>query len=239
MKPVKNLLVDLDGTLLGNRNLSLSLQFVKKAVQALKPLGGTGHALSTLLAIQKELHRESGDRTNDVRVVDLFARKMNLTPEKAREIIREKLFIIFPELKKYFFPVPGALEFLEWARNKHTLILATNPVWPPEIQELRVKWAGIDPTWFKSITHIRKMNACKPSPKYFAQILEQEGFSPDDTLHIGDELKMDLPATKVGIRVFLVGPYKKISPVKLKGAKAEAWRGSYQHLRQFLESGIT
>jgi FMN phosphatase YigB (HAD superfamily) len=235
--PVKQLLVDLDGTLLGNRHLNLSLDFISKSVGTLSRYGGARQAIATLVAIMKEFKRPSPDIANDVRIVSLFAKRMKLSQDEARAFLREHLLIIFPQLQKHFFPVQGAEEFLEWARQRYPLLLATNPVWPPEIVELRVKWAGIDPSIFMGMTHIRRMHACKPTAEYYREILAQEKIQAEDCLLIGDDVKMDLPATRVGIRVFIVGKYKQVSPLKHPGAQAQAWRGPYPALRTLLETG--
>jgi FMN phosphatase YigB (HAD superfamily) len=234
--PVKHLLVDLDGTLLGNKNLSLSYDFLRQAVEQLKVYGGVKHAAKILFSVGSEMRRTSKEFTNDLRLVEAFAKQTNLTAEEGRDALREGVMKIFPTLERHFYPIQGAKEFLDWAKAKYPLTLATNPVWPPEIIELRVKWAGIDPKIFNSITHVRKMHAYKPAPEYYSEILEQEGLDPKDCLLIGDNVKMDLPATRVGIRVFIVGPYKKMTSVKLPRQKAPAWKGSYFALRQLLES---
>lgn len=237
--PVRQLLVDLDGTLLANHAFTLSVDFARQAVAAMsRYTGGTRKAISTLLAIRKEFESPSSrSLANDVRVVTLVAERLTVTAEEARQILRENLSSIFPALERHFYPVAGSKDFLEWAKDRYPLVLATNPVWPPEIIELRVRWAGIDPTIFRSITHVRRMNACKPKSAYYQQILEQEGFKAEECLLVGDNMKMDLPATQVGIRVFIVGKFKATTPLKYPKAQAQAWRGTYAGLRSMLESG--
>lgn len=236
--PIKHLLVDLDGTLLGNRNIPLSINFVREALFALRKHGSIKQVLRALLAINREFNHPSADMTNDHRVVALFAEKMNLSLEDARQLLRDGVATVFPGLKKHFFPIPGAKDFLEWAKDRYPLTLATNPVWPPNIVELRLQWAGIDPSIFGMITHIRNMRACKPSQEYYSQILQDRGLKPEECLLIGDGMKMDLPATRVGIRVFIVGHYKQTLPLKISGMKASAWKGSYPALKALLNEQL-
>lgn len=234
-QPVKHLLVDLDGTLLGNRHLSLSYDFVQQALSVLKVYGGLRLGARLLLAMGREFKQASQEFTNDHRIVEIFAEQLNLSIEETRRILREGITKIFPTLEKHFYPIQGAKEFLEWAKDRFPLTLATNPVWPPEIIELRVKWAGVDPGIFGNITHARKMHAYKPSIHYYQEVLDQGGLKAQDCLLIGDNLKMDLPATRAGIRVFIVGPSKKLTPLQFPKAKASAWRGSYPMLKALLE----
>jgi FMN phosphatase YigB (HAD superfamily) len=238
---VKHLLVDLDGTLLGNRNFSLSFDFLGRTLKTLKKYGSLKSNVRTLLEMYREVGRPSSETANDLRIIKIFARRMNIGLEEARKILREGLFTIFPELQKHFYPIPGSHDFLEWARLKYPLTLATNPVWPPEIIEMRVKWAGIDPSIFGFITHVRVMHAIKPQPEYYQQILDLQGLKAEDCLLIGDNVKMDLPATRVGIRVFIINSKpkdlkNKIHSLKYSQACAQAWKGSYMELRTLLES---
>ena len=247
LAPIRQILVDLDGTLLGSRALPLGVEFVGRAVHRLRPLGGIKQALRGLWAIQKEISAAPvrGDtnpprdpkRTNDVRILERFGLAMGLSPEQSRDALRGGLLEIFPRLERHFFPMPGAREFLDWAHERYPLVLATNPVWPPEIIEMRVRWAGIDPARFRSITHIRTMTATKPSAEYYRQILEMEGFEASTTLLIGNEAKMDLPATKVGISVFLVEKSKLsvARPRPLAGGDGRGYAGTFAQLRALLE----
>ena len=70
-----------------------------------------------LLEIYREFGKPSKDRTNDLRVVEIFARRMNMGLEEARKIIRESLSTVFPELQKHFYPIPGSRDFLDWAKD--------------------------------------------------------------------------------------------------------------------------
>jgi len=248
--PVKHLLVDLDGTLLANRAFPLSFDFMNRALGVLRKYGGVKKGASVLYEIYREFGRPSLDKANDVRVVELFSRRMNLSIEEARRVLREGISLIFPSLEKHFYPVPGSKDFLDWAKDHYPLTLATNPVWPPEIAEMRVKWAGIDPSIFGFITHVRAMHAVKPHPEYYQEILDKQELSAENCLLISDSEKMDLPATRIGIRVFIVDskPASKKTQAKeapkltiLKPAKAlaSAWKGSYADLRALLEAQLS
>jgi FMN phosphatase YigB (HAD superfamily) len=234
-QPVKHLLVDLDGTLLGNEGIPLSLDFMRRTFKELRKYGGLRRIAGALFSIQREFKRPSAELTNDHRVVEMFSKQMNLSVEEGRRVLREGVLLIFPSLQRHFYPIEGAKDFLDWAKDHYPLTLATNPVWPPEVVELRVRWAGVDPKIFSYMTHIREMHACKPAAEYYEEILKSQNLRAEDCLLIGDDVKMDLPATRVGIRVFIVGKNTKLGPLRHTGANAPAWRGSYHHLRALLE----
>jgi FMN phosphatase YigB (HAD superfamily) len=237
--PVKHLLVDLDGTLLGNRNIALSADFVFQILGALTKYTGLRSAAKLLFAAQQVFSLPSPLATNDIRVVEIVARELGIAVDEARKLVKDLLGGIFPSLEKHFYPMPGAKDFLLWAKDRFPLTLATNPVWPIEIIELRVRWAGVDPSIFSAITHAKQMHACKPSPEYYEEVLAQQGLKAEECLLLGNDVKMDLPATKVGVRVFIVGDFKKVSPLHFKNGKADAWKGSFHHLQSALEKSAS
>ena len=236
-KPIKTLLVDLDGTLLGNHSFPLSIQFIRDSLRALRKHQGLRDSIRTLVEIQKELRVPSSNKqTNEQRVLELFSKRMKVSTELARQMLGDAVRSIFPNLKGHFYPVDGAKDFLAWAQNRYELILATNPVWTEDIVRLRLEWAGISPSIFKSITHVKTMHSVKPHGAYYQEILDQNGLSCDECILIGDDLKMDLPASEVGIRVFIVGKKNRVIELKHKRAKAPAIKGTYKDLKQILES---
>src|SRR4051812_33626814 len=104
--PVKHLLVDLDGTLLGNRAVPLSVDFVRQTLGIFRrQYGSWKKALSTALAIKKEFGRPSKEHTNDIRVIQAFSNAMNLSFEEGRRVLREMTLLIFPSLQRHFFPI--------------------------------------------------------------------------------------------------------------------------------------
>jgi FMN phosphatase YigB (HAD superfamily) len=233
--PVEQLLIDLDGTLLGNRALSLRIDFLSRAYSELKKKMGIREATRLLFGLKRQLSVPSLEKTNYMRLISEFSTRLNVSFEQSQLMLRDLITLIFPPLKKHFYPIPGAKEFLYWAKDHYPLVLATNPVWPKEIIELRVEWAGIDPSIFQFVTHVDQMHACKPDKEYYEEILVKRNLSAERCILVGDNLKMDLPAARAGIRVFIVGDYKRIDRLNLKGAKALACRGSFALLRKNLE----
>ncbi len=239
----KHLLVDLDGTLLGARNVPLHLEFIRRAIHSLRGHAGWRKSLRSLWGVYAEITTKNPSPvtglTNDRRVVERFAQSMRLAPDEARAVLRASLLELFPKLERHFYPQPGAAEFLDWARTRYPLTLATNPVWPIDIIRLRVAWAGLDATMFGAITHAGMMHSWKPSAHYYREILEKvapiKDAQPGDYLLVGDHVSMDLPATRVGIPVFIVKARTPFRELTLSGARAPAWTGSFADLRKMLE----
>lgn len=236
LQTVRHLLVDLDGTLLGAHDFPMHIQFATTTIKLLRQHGGWRQSIRAIRAVFQELDRPSLGPTNEERAAQVFARALNRSPEEGHALWKESIQTIFPQMKRYFFEVPGAIDFLTWARERYPLTLATNPVWTEEIVHLRMKWADLDPSWFHSITHSEKMHACKPSPEYYAEVLNQEKLTPQDCILIGNDPKKDLPAVRIGIPVFILSAQPKIQKMRIEGQKAPAWRGTFPQLKTLLSS---
>lgn len=235
-QPVKTLLVDLDGTLLGSIDRAVRLEFVSRALWRIRRYNGLRAAVRSLEAIQIALESpafEDRQMLNSERAARAFGRETGLSFEKADQVLRQEVGAIFPLLKRYFYPVVGAREFIVWAQPRYRLILATNPVWPLEQVLLRLKWAGISPDVFASITHSDRMHACKPSEDYYRELLEQEDLKPQECALVGDDVRKDLPATRVGISVFILSKQSKAG-LEEGTVLAQSVSGGYGELRGLL-----
>jgi len=236
---IKVLLVDLDGTLVGAKDVPLAIDFVVRAIKTVRDYGGTRKAIRALNAVQSALlskPKNDNSKTNATKAVESFAEVLNMGVDQAQNVLVEGTRKIFPKLQKHFYPIEGAKNFIEWAKDHYPLVLATNPVWPLDIVELRIKWAGIDPKIFKRITLAKEMSAAKPWHRYYEEILQQEGLNPEECLLIGNDLKKDLPATEVGIRTFIIDPHRKALKRLSESDGLAAYQGRFEHLRQILEA---
>jgi FMN phosphatase YigB (HAD superfamily) len=229
----KHLLLDLDGTLIHSGNFLLNFEFIARILPMLKHFRGWKVAFRTLKEMQDVVKTPHAVKSNQERVIEIFQTNFNISREEAETHLLKSINSVFPKLESHFGKILGAASFIEWAKDHYTLTLATNPMWSSEIVQMRMRWGGINPDHFKSITTIDRMHACKPLPEYYQELLRQENFEAKDCLLIGNERKMDLPATKVGIPVFLIRPTTG-SLTCIRESDPGAWRGSYTHLKEFL-----
>lgn len=100
---------------------------------------------------------------------------------------------------------PCAAKSVEYLKNKGCrLILATNPVFPESAVFARLKWAGVDPDDFEFITLNDTCTVCKPNPEYYLEICQICGILPEESLMVGNDVDEDMCAADVGFNVFLV-----------------------------------
>lgn len=112
----------------------------------------------------------------------------------------------FNSLRSLVSPEPLANECVKELRQRgYTVILATNPIFPAVATDARIEWAGLDKSDFALVTTYENSFYCKPNPKYFSDILERTGKKPQDCLMVGNDVKEDGAAAKLGIPVCLLG----------------------------------
>ncbi|MBL7716920.1 MAG: HAD family hydrolase [Bdellovibrionales bacterium] len=247
--------IDLDGTLVQFREIPAGTEFILRSVRKFSRDPKSDNpswirSLKGLRDIKNELKRPSifseyPEATNMERSAIVFAERLEIPVEEAKTVLLRVMREVFPKISRYFAPIPGAPEFIQWAKGKLPLTLATNPVWPKDLVEHRVRWAAVDPASFQFITHAENMHATKPTGHYYRELLKHISAlaplnSPADCLHIGNELIMDLPATRVGIPTFIIQPgvpFQKIQ--NARGELAPAWTGSFKDLQNFIQEGLS
>lgn len=114
------------------------------------------------------------------------------------------------EMGEGIVPDPAADQVVKtWRARGAKVVLATNPVFPRRLLDLRLQWGALRPESFDVITCFDTMSFCKPRPEYYGQIAQQLEIPAADCLMVGNDVGMDLlPAAKAGMRTCLVtGPH--------------------------------
>ncbi len=232
MKSPKTLLLDLDGTLLGSK-AQLHLIFVYRTLIYFARRGiGPIRALRALHGLRTGIEQNSAEAVNSKRAARNLGSVLKLEELPAKKLAVEMTNEVFTHLESCFFPIAGAQDFIEWAKPRYNLVLATNAVWPREIVVLRLKWAGLDAGMFSFIANNDEMHYTKPSTQYYEELLEKLKLLPKDCLMIGDSVHKDLPARKIGIPVFLMSDESRATV-----SEDQVWKGNFSALKELLQEG--
>lgn len=86
----------------------------------------------------------------------------------------------------------------------YTLVLATNPLFPPIATKKRIGWANLDVNDFEIITTFDNSSYTKPKLAYYEAILKQLRKKPENCLMIGNDAHEDMIASQLGIKTYLV-----------------------------------
>lgn len=152
--------------------------------------------------------------------------KMNLDPALTLQDVFDAYFypslgfekeILVGELEKYYtetFPGlgkitqqrPMAIQFVDWAISAgHRVAVATNPYFPLQAVEHRLRWAGLPPEKypFLLISSYERFHFAKEQISYFNEFLAQVGWPDGPMVMVGNDISMDLdPARQAGFPVF-------------------------------------
>lgn len=198
---IKNILFDLDGTLLNMdqdkflelymfslynyskeeyKNINELIDLIKKGVYLMVNNNGENTNEKVFYNHFKAFHKENTDKIL-----------------KKYEKYYETDFIITKKstsLKKV-----APLLIKELKEKGYNLILATNPIFPRIATLNRIKWAGLNPDDFTYISTYENSSYSKPNIKYYEEIINKLDLNKDECLMVGNDTTEDYVITKLDI----------------------------------------
>lgn len=204
---LKAILFDLDDTLL----VTNMEQFIPKYLNAL------GNKLKVLMEPQKlvalilestqaMIENQNPDLLNAEVFYNHFYSKVTFSKVDFKALVEEFYEVDFPKLKIHTDTIPLIPEFIsDISAHNYKLVIATNPLFPAKAIEHRIAWAGLSGVNFDLVTTYENSHFCKPSPRYYLEILDKLNISPGEAMMVGDDFKNDiLPAESIGMKSFLI-----------------------------------
>lgn len=204
---IKNVMFDLDGTLLPMDMEEFTNGYFKTLVKKCIPHGyDPENLIKTIWAGVKAMVMNDTDSPNEEAFWEKFVEIYGEESLKDRAIFDEfydKDFICAKEFTGYN---PKAKETVEAIKNAgYTVTLATNPIFPETATRQRVNWTGMDVSDFEYFTTYENSTSCKPNPKYYIELLEKLSYDPKECLMVGNDVEEDMEAAlKAGMQVFLI-----------------------------------
>lgn len=198
---------DLDGTLLPMPNQELFLDTYFKALSKKMVSHGLDpqKLIKAVWTSTGAMVQNDGTMTNEQRFWQVFC---SLLGEEAREL--ETVFDHFyrnefSEVKETTFAHPHAAECIRLLKEKgYQIVLATNPLFPRIATLTRMKWAGLKPEDFLLVTTYENSSYSKPNLEYYKEILKNLGKKPDECIMIGNDVREDMCAARLGMGTFLL-----------------------------------
>ncbi|MGN0565254.1 MAG: HAD family hydrolase [Candidatus Limousia pullorum] len=203
---VKNVLCDLDGTLLRMKQDEFMKEYFQSLAEKFVPLGyDKDTLLKAVWDASRAMVNNNGEMTNEQRFWNSFTEIMG---EDARDLIpvfKEYYQNEFDSIKKIVEESDIQVKVINKLKGKgYRVILATNPLFPIEAIRTRLKWAGLKVTDFDYITSYDESSYCKPNPEYFREIAEKVGIFPRECMMLGNNVIEDVTAKEVGMKVYIV-----------------------------------
>ena len=160
-----------------------------------------------------------------------FARLTGLGETMFRAMFKDYYANQFNALGEGAPKEPLAIKAVELLKSRGVgLVVATNPLFPQNAIEMRIRWAGLNPNDFALVTHGENMSSAKPNLRYYREILDKTGYNAEECAMVGNDTGEDLVAEKLGMRVFWATPHGI-----LKGEKPICPQGDYRALYEYLD----
>ena len=199
------ILFDLDGTLLPmdlDRFVEGYFGFLAKRFSEFEPKA----FIAAVWKGTKAMMTNDGSMTNEQRFWSVFSGAMGPDVLGREEDFVDFYATDFHKAKVFTGENPLAKQMIDLAHERaETVILATNPMFPPCGVASRLSWIGLSPADFDYITTYDNCSYCKPSAAYYRQICERLSLEPENCLMVGNDLQEDgVGASQIGMSVHIV-----------------------------------
>lgn len=204
---ITTILIDLDGTLLPMDRPTFMKAYLEAFAGKCKSLG---------LPVERSLHAlgrgleammgNDGSMSNERRFWEVFSHVLGMDISEDHvssflDFYRQE----FARLEQVVSSDERARELVLLLREGgFKLVLATTPVFPRYGTLERIRWAGLDPSWFDLITTYEDFSFAKPNLGYYHQILGRVGADASECLMIGNDVSEDMVVRDLGMEVFLI-----------------------------------
>lgn len=235
---LKNILFDLDGTLLPMDQK----KFVKKytdilSIKLKEHNLDADKIIEALIQGMRTIVRDnSGIYTNK----EVFWKTFNRIYPVDQAMIESIFFDFYDkeysQIKDIVVPNPIIKESITLLRQKnYNLILATSPVFPEIAVVNRLKWSDLDPEDFSYITTFENSNYAKPSIQYYEDIFNKLKILPQESIMVGNDLHEDGIIEELGVDCYLITDFL-INRHNTK--KKTKWMGSFLDFHSMIQNQI-
>lgn len=203
---IKNVLLDLDGTLL-NMNEKV---FVKEYFSALgKKVATLGYDkdifIENVWKGMSAMVANDGKRLNEEVFWATFSKAYGESVLKDKAALDSFYENDFDSVKEYANVSDVSRNVVKDLKSQgYKLVIASNPVFPLVAQKKRLIWAGVDPDDFTYITAYENSSFSKPNVMYYKEIMSKLDISPNESIMVGNDVNEDMVAKESGLNVYLV-----------------------------------
>ncbi len=212
MERKRTILFDLDGTLLPINMDNFIEKYFRLLSGHFADLYNPEYFVNVINKATENMIRNDGQQTNKEAFEEKFFELIELNGVSEKDIwdrFYDFYDNLFPTLKKHFELDKLGYEIVEAAKSKEfNLIIATNPLFPRNAITTRLKWIDLNPTDFKYITSYEEMHYCKPNVNYYREILDKTNYQAESCVMVGNDMRDDMVAKKVGLKTFLLNDFK-------------------------------
>jgi FMN phosphatase YigB (HAD superfamily) len=203
------ILFDLDNTLIHFDEARFFDEYIRLLAPWFEDLWPRDPFRRRLVESVHALLANDGSRTNMRRFMDHFMEGLGDRSGELGDRFLRFYGSDFQSLRRLVDVPGGNADLLTGLRRngRLRLVIASNPVWPLLVQNIRLEWAGLAGFPFDWITHNENTHFCKPRIEYYSEICRQLEVEPSRCLMVGNDPVNDMVVSEIGMRTFLVrGP---------------------------------
>lgn len=233
MTPIEAVLFDLDGTLIEVDMQLFVPAYLRRLADRLEVYADPRRTVRTLHeAVMIMLGGTDGNRSLEDLLRERLRDELQIPWDGYQAglaaFCREDLRELQPLVRVH--PLSRSLVEACLARGWR-VVLATNPIFPREVIEARLIWAGLNDLPFRPVTSYETSRNCKPHAGFFADLLAGLGLPPRACLMVGNDTLHDLAAGLYGLQTCLLTTWRIDRPAATCPAD---WEGSHRELLETL-----
>lgn len=203
---IKNILFDLDGTLIKIFQEKFNEKFYKIIYLRFLKNGYDAETLSKIMLEGiKLMVFNDGKVSNEEVLWSNFEKKSGIKREVIFSSMKELYDEDFDTLKDCIETVEVTGKAINELYEKgYNLILATNPLFPLIAVTKRAGWGNIDCNKFSYITSYENSSFSKPNINYYKEIIEKNNLNIEEIMMFGNDTIEDLSIEQLGIPCYII-----------------------------------
>lgn len=209
---IKTILFDLDGTLLGLDLDTFTKPYLYNIYNfSFKDLMSLEQCAKTIYQTVSDMVE---DDTYQVDIEKFYRLYKKYYDYSDLSVFRKKVESYYDsdkyfELEKYTKRQPFMIEAVKYLKSKkYKIVIATNPIFPPQAIKERIKWAGLDVSDFEFVTYSDEFHYIKPNLKYYEEVLTKLNIKDNsEVLMVGNDVEEDMIASKLNVHTYLITDY--------------------------------
>lgn len=209
-KKYKNILFDLDGTLVfGDVDYFFKLYLSELSKKYLKVFGGDAKQFVSAFetALDKFTYND-GSKTNSEVFYDCLSELSGVDKKSLGDFFDDFYMNEFKKTHMTYDPIPEMIECLEFLHKAgYNIVLATDSMFTREAVDFKLFDCGIKPELFSYITTIDNCSFSKVTVDYYTALLKKLDMKASETLMVGNHAIKDNNALKCGIDTILISDY--------------------------------
>ena len=197
-------LFDLDNTLILFEEVVFFEHYTKKLYLAFKDIMTPQEFTQRLIHSTQMMVKNDGEMNNAEFFIKDFADGTNVSTKKLWERFANFYENEFEQFKSLMKPLDGAIEVISLIQESGLkIVIASNPMFPMNVQLSRLRWAGLDDIHFDFITAAENSTYVKPRLEYYNQISKKINVLPENCLMVGNDPFNDMIAAKTRMKTYL------------------------------------